>query len=79
MEPKSEACVICKDGFGDDSLANIVCKKGLETPIPVEEKEATKLPKCLLELKNSNQEVKVHYSCRRKFTPENLLTKGRCL
>ena len=70
MEPKSEACVICKDGFGDDSLANIVCKKGLETPIPVEEKEATKLPKCLLELKNS---------CRRKFTPENLLTKGRCL
>ena len=65
MEPKSETCIICKDGFGDDSPANIVYEKGLKTLICVsEEKDAIELLKCLLELKNSNKEVKFHHSCR---------------
>ena len=65
MKPKFDTCVICKDGYGDNSPANIVYEKGLETLIRVsEEKDATELLRCLLELKNSNQEVKVHHSCR---------------
>ena len=75
MEPKSETCVICIDGFGDDSPVNIVYEKGLETVIRVsEEKDATELLKCLLELKHRNQEVKVHHICRRKFTDKRKMS-----
>ena len=44
MKPKSDTCVICKDGYGDNSPANIVYEKRLETLIRVhEEKDATEL------------------------------------
>ena len=65
----------CKDGFEDDSPANIVYKKRLEKVIRVsEEKDVTELLKCLLGLKNSNQEVKVHHSCRQKFTVKRTMS-----
>ena len=35
MEQKCETCVICKDGFGDDSPANTVYEKELETLVRV--------------------------------------------
>ena len=75
IEPKSETCIICEDGFGDDSTANIVYEKGLETLIRFsKEKDTTELIKCLLELKNSNQEDRVHHSCRQKFTDKRKMS-----
>ena len=72
---ESETCIICKDGFRDNSPANIVYKKELETLICVsEDKDATELLKCLLEMKNSNKEVKVHHCCRQKFTDKRKIS-----
>ena len=62
-------CVICKLQIGENAPANVLFKKGLETMIRVsEERDKQDIHDYLVEMKESNQEVKVHHNCRRKFT-----------
>ena len=65
----ANTCVICKLEFDENAPANILRNKGFETLIQVsQEHDRPDLHDCLLQMKDSNQEVKVHHKCRRKFT-----------
>ena len=62
-------CVVGKLEIDENAPANVLFKKGLETMIRVsEEHDKLDLHDYLVEMKESNQDVKVHHNCRRKFT-----------
>ena len=68
-EFSADTCVICKLGFDQNAPGNTLYKKGLETLMRVcKQHERPDVHQNLVQKIQSNQKIKVHHTCRRKFT-----------